>query len=917
MKETEILRGLDKARAKRAQAVQKFADGVVQAQPRPSPMSLRGLAQAIGNGFETMSTGAANLAERVIPIRSQPVPAAASAPTPMPAAPAPAAVTPGLGAIGEYSGGMQGTLQRREREAGLYADGVAEVQPSPLSLRGLGRAIGNGFESMSTGAANLMERAVPIRPRPAPAAPMAAPAPAPVMTPAPAATVPGLGALSDYAGGMQGTMQRREAAAGLRSGVAQLEGPGTETSDDIPAWLSKGEAVLPAKTVQAIGPKNIARLIADTNGKPPVDGAKHGLRAASGVVLPDLPDLDLNRSVGPQPMPEAMRQPSSAPTPSPSSAPAPMDGVRNPNVGPKGSVEAQAWRQTQTVAPTQPAAPTAVPTPAEARARINPAITTEQVKRVLQPATRAAKTVAKAGTWLGRGVAPVAAAVDAADVVDVVTDKNMDGVDVANEVASKTGKWGAFGAGATAGALAGTAAGPLAPIAVPALGLLGGAASYYAADKTIKGLRGTAGVETTDPSERSNGVVKKTVDAVTGRTPAAAPAPARGLSAATGAADNRDPYAAANAAKLAAPLQLPKGAMDPETGLMEGVVDRSGNSFAGQNITAGPTDANPGMGGNAGSRAADARASAIYRQIIDEGAREGDAARASATATNDALERSFNNEQNQREIRRGLSQARYEASKLYGRPKAAALDSILKAEQEAAQAPEKLDIERSKAAGLNSDAKARMMQSWLQHQDNLGERRADREQRASDAAAQRALTAATAQRQAQKDAAEADSRNYEASGKEFDRLFDDTDAKGAPRRREDLEALATLTAQRNSGGKWRTMSTADRAKAREDAVETVKFISAARDGQNNEWLQALGLKQPDAVLDYLPQLKGRKLEKAGIWEGASTPNASIGDYVIRMPNGKDMYLPYGKVTEGTLAFLKKQGVDIGGLKNGG
>lgn len=786
MKETEILRGLDKARAKRAQAVQKFADGVVQAQPRPSPMSLRGLAQAIGNGFETMSTGAANLAERVIPIRPRPMPTAAPAPMPVPAAPvpAPAAVTPGLGAIGEYSGGMQGVLQRRE------------------------------------------------------------------------------------------------AAAGLRSGVAQLEGPGTETSDDIPAWLSKGEAVLPAKTVQAVGPKNIARLIADTNGKPPVDGIKHGLRAASGAI----PGMEVRE----------------VPI---------MDDVRNPNVGPKGSVEAQAWRQAQTAVPTQPA-------PAVAAAEAAPKPASSGLRRVVDTAKDAFSNLR------GNGTPKPAAPAGGPSLSTSLVKGNL-------------AVSGAYGVGSAALStpeerLANTGfENPAASMAADALQKAGNAATVGLAGNTGRfissGMRST---EFTAPEYDAMGNPLPTPGAGSDTATwddgaslpapyAPNPAPKPGLSAATGAADNRDPYAAANAAKLAAPLQLPKGAMDPETGLMEGVVDRSGNSFAGQNITAGPTDANPGMGGNAGSRAADARASAIYRQIIDEGAREGDAARASATATNDALERSFNNEQNQREIRRGLSQARYEAGKLYGRSKAAALDSILKAEQEAAQAPEKLDIERSKANGLNGDAKARMMQSWLQHQDNLGERRADREQRASDAAAQRALTAATAQRQAQKDAAEADSRNYEASGKEFDRLFDDTDAKGAPRRREDLEALATLTAQRNSGGKWRTMSTADRAKAREDAVETVKFISAARDGQNNEWLQALGLKQPDAVLDYLPQLKGRKLEKAGIWEGASTPNASIGDYVIRMPNGKDMYLPYSKVTEGTLAFLKKQGVDIGGLKNGG
>ena len=45
-----------------------------------------------------------------------------------------------------------------------------------------------------------------------------------------------------------------------------MHGPGTSTSDSIHGVsLSKGEAVLPAKTVQAVGVGNLARLIQDTN----------------------------------------------------------------------------------------------------------------------------------------------------------------------------------------------------------------------------------------------------------------------------------------------------------------------------------------------------------------------------------------------------------------------------------------------------------------------------------------------------------------------------------------------------------------------------------------------------------------------------------------------------------------------------
>lgn len=54
------------------------------------------------------------------------------------------------------------------------------------------------------------------------------------------------------------------------TGTAYVNGPGTSTSDSIPAKLSKGEAVLPAKTVQTLGVDTVADLIEATNdGKKP------------------------------------------------------------------------------------------------------------------------------------------------------------------------------------------------------------------------------------------------------------------------------------------------------------------------------------------------------------------------------------------------------------------------------------------------------------------------------------------------------------------------------------------------------------------------------------------------------------------------------------------------------------------------
>ena len=70
----------------------------------------------------------------------------------------------------------------------------------------------------------------------------------------------------------------------LRRGAASLRGPGTSTSDSIPAHLSKGEAVLPAKTVAALGPQNVATVIQQTAGKAPKPGLRAGGHYALGEV---------------------------------------------------------------------------------------------------------------------------------------------------------------------------------------------------------------------------------------------------------------------------------------------------------------------------------------------------------------------------------------------------------------------------------------------------------------------------------------------------------------------------------------------------------------------------------------------------------------------------------------------------------
>lgn len=110
-------------------------------------------------------------------------------------------------------------------------------------------------------------------------APTPAPAPAPKPAPTPAPSQP-----TATQGGLLGkttdmirsrSEELRKAANYEKGGI--VHGPGTRTSDSVPVHLSRGEAVLPGKTVDALGgPDAVEQMIESTNGKPPV---RAGLRA--------------------------------------------------------------------------------------------------------------------------------------------------------------------------------------------------------------------------------------------------------------------------------------------------------------------------------------------------------------------------------------------------------------------------------------------------------------------------------------------------------------------------------------------------------------------------------------------------------------------------------------------------------------
>jgi len=423
-------------------------------------------------------------------------------------------------------------------------------------------------------------------------------APKPVAPPpdtkpvAPPPTNSGAQAIGEaIAPGMMSAIQKRKALldsladgyAPGRRGVAQLEGPGTTTSDSIHGVsLSRGEAVLPAKTVKAVGPDNVAALIEQTNGKAPQRGLRGGMQAARGALDDVADDLlgrkkmpgatsnsafssmanelrgrgtsagtGVNSSTG---LPEYNVPPEMtnyrtdaaakikprgvSPQTNPLGASADainFNGIKPPPAPADTSLKGRAqsaWSATKGLFNGAHEAATNAPpkTPAEMARSFNPNLS------VGMPGADGVRKAAEVGgKWVGRAgrvATPVAAAMDASDVVDVATDKNMTGIDTANEVASKAGKWGAAGAGAIAGASAGAFGGPLAPLTVPLGAAVGGLTGYFASDAAIKAGRGAVGTETRDPSQYSNGIVSQAL----GRDRAGTPLPGQTAGAQTAGA---------------------------------------------------------------------------------------------------------------------------------------------------------------------------------------------------------------------------------------------------------------------------------------------------------------------------------------------------------------------------------------------
>lgn len=187
----------------------------------------------------------------------------------------------------------------------------------------------------------------------------------------------------------------------VHSGPGIVEGPGGPREDKVPAMLSDDEAVLPAKTVQALGgPDAVADLIEKTTGKAPAQGLREGGRFADGA-LPTLYD--------PVRDPSRAFTPYQAPIEAPRSTTPVQDGVR---MGGSPAQTAQAYRPnwvdaTRQVAPYQaPVEAPHSPTPVQDGVRMGGTTTADARPNWTDPTRQVAPQPSRPNWTHGQPVDP-------------------------------------------------------------------------------------------------------------------------------------------------------------------------------------------------------------------------------------------------------------------------------------------------------------------------------------------------------------------------------------------------------------------------------------------------------------------------------------------------------------------------------
>lgn len=236
---------------------------------------------------------------------------------------------------------------------------------------------------------------------------------APASPPAPAPAPQRRGGLMGAFDALTNRKRQIEAAAGYAQGGI-VRGPGGTEDDEVPMQiagkdvrLSNTEAVLPARTVQALGgPKAVERLIEVTNGKPPVKGGlreggkyftgttgdtidKKELRpefrgnAAGQPVTPAanagaqaMQNTAAQAAMNKMPDMDPVRAQQAAQVNAQANATGPkLETPRNPNVGAgKVSPEAQAFKAGQGTTPGATSSPPPAPTPEAPKSRLGNAV---------------------------------------------------------------------------------------------------------------------------------------------------------------------------------------------------------------------------------------------------------------------------------------------------------------------------------------------------------------------------------------------------------------------------------------------------------------------------------------------------------------------------------------------------------------
>ena len=149
-------------------------------------------------------------------------------------------------------------------------------------------------------------------------------------------------------------------------------------------------------------------------------------------------------------------------------------------------------------------------------------------------------------------------------------------------------------------------------------------------------------------------------------------------------------------------------------------------------------------------------------------------------------------------------------------------------------------------------------------------------------------------------------KNVEDARDTFKDLFTTPDDKTD----KNAEANAHVMAAKIVPG-WENMSAEQRAANRTKVVDAVKLVQGMNATKDTGWLQKIGLDNPNGAHSQLPELADKNGKRAqvgdvGWWEGVTTPNVSRGDTVITLPNGTKRYLR-GQLEESQAALLEQNG----------